>query len=100
MTEYVKQLARFALSAQITDVIRKDVTERILDTIGNSLAGRAESLKSGAHEPDLAVERAVRSWGGIGKSIVIGGESDHLPAASAALINGTLAHVLDGRGLS
>ena len=49
MTEYVKQLAQFAYGAKITAEIRKDVTERILDTIGNSLAGRAESLKSGAH---------------------------------------------------
>ena len=95
MSEYVKELARFAQNAKITPAIRQDVTERILDTIGNSLAGRAESLKSGAHEPDLAVERAVRSWGGVGKSAVIGGEGNPLPAASAALINGTLAHVLD-----
>lgn len=95
MTEYVKQLAQFAYGAKITAEIRKDVTERILDTIGNSLAGRAESLKNGAHEPDLAVERAVRSWGGVGKSVVIGGDGGPLPAASAALINGTLAHVLD-----
>ena len=95
MSEYVKELARFAQNAKITPAIRQDVTERILDTIGNSLAGRAESLKSGAHEPDLAVERAVRSWGGVGKSVVIGGEGNPLPAASAALINGTLAHVLD-----
>ncbi|TSA52461.1 MAG: MmgE/PrpD family protein [Actinobacteria bacterium] len=95
MTEYVKQLARFAHSVQITDAIRQDVTERILDTIGNSLAGRTESLKNGSHEPDLAVERAVRSWGGVGQSLVIGGNGGPLPAASAALINGTLAHVLD-----
>lgn len=95
MTEYVTQLAGFAKSAQITDAVRQDVTERILDTIGNSLAGRAESLKSGIHEPDLAVERAVRSWGGVGKSIVIGGNGECLSASSAALINGTLAHVLD-----
>jgi len=95
VTEYVTQLAGFAKSAQITDAVRQDVTERILDTIGNSLAGRAESLKSGIHEPDLAVERAVRSWGGVGKSIVIGGNGEYLSASSAALINGTLAHVLD-----
>jgi len=95
MSEYVKELAKFAKNAKITPAIRQDVTERILDTIGNSLAGRAESLKSGAHEPDLAVERAVRSWGGTGKSVVIGGEGNPLPAACAALINGTLAHVLD-----
>jgi 2-methylcitrate dehydratase PrpD len=86
VTEYVRTLAEFAHGASITDHLRKDVTERILDTIGNSLAGRAESLKLGTNEPDLAVERAVRSWCEVGKATVIGSGAGSLPAANAALI--------------
>ena len=35
MSEYIKELAKFAHNAHITEAIRQDVTERILDTIGN-----------------------------------------------------------------
>ena len=54
MTELVNILAEFAHSASISHDIERDVTERILDTIGNSLAGKAESLKLGEKEPDAA----------------------------------------------
>jgi 2-methylcitrate dehydratase PrpD len=95
VSEYVRTLAEFAHGASIPANLRKDVTERILDTVGNSFAGRAESLKLGANEPDLAVERAVRSWAEVGKATVIGSGAGPLPAVNAALINGTLAHALD-----
>ena len=95
MTELVNTLAEFAHSARISHDIERDVTERILDTIGNSLAGKAESLKLGEKEPDAAVQRVVQSWGGPQTSTVIGANGAKLPATSAALLNGTLAHFLD-----
>lgn len=90
---FVHQLAEFAsdescLPAEIT----ADARERILDVVGNSLAGRAESHNES--DPDRAVERVVKSWGGNPTSSVIGSETK-LPSASAALLNGTLAHILD-----
>jgi len=95
VTGYINELAEFAHDCKISTRLREDITERILDVVGNSLAGRAESEKLGPSEPDLAVERVVRSWGGTGKATVIGSRAPGLPAASAALVNGTLAHVLD-----
>ena len=91
----VQQLADFAVDCRdrgLAPEVADDVVNRILDVIGNCLAGRAESL--GPADPDQAVLRAVSAWGGIPESGVIGSD-ERLPAPSAALINGTLAHVLD-----
>jgi 2-methylcitrate dehydratase PrpD len=89
----VHQLADFAANTRtLSPEIASDARERILDVLGNSLAGRAESKDE--RDPDRAVERVVNSWGGNPTSSVIGSQSK-LPAASAALINGTLAHILD-----
>ena len=96
MTEktFVQQLAEFAVATTgaITDDVRRDVSERILDVVGNSLAGRAESNSD--TEPDRATERMVTSWGGTPQAGIIG-SAQRLPAPSAALVNGTLAHILD-----
>jgi 2-methylcitrate dehydratase PrpD len=91
----VQQLADFAVRCRddrLEDRVREDVLGRILDVVGNCLAGRAESL--GPADPDQAVLRAVAAWGGRPESGVIGSD-ERLPAPSAALVNGTLAHVLD-----
>lgn len=91
----VQQLADFAVSCRdgaLPTKVSEDVVNRILDVVGNCLAGRAESLT--ARDPDQAVLRAVKRWGGIEESGVIG-SAEKLPAPSAALINGTLAHALD-----
>ncbi|HEX7404381.1 MAG TPA: MmgE/PrpD family protein, partial [Candidatus Nanopelagicaceae bacterium] len=91
---HVQLIADFAEATGkgVNASITKDVTERILDVIGNSLAGRAESHDE--QEVDRATERLVRSWGGNPTSGVIGSPT-RVPAASAALVNGTLAHSLD-----
>ncbi len=91
----VQQLADFAVAcrdAGLPEPVREDVVGRVLDVIGNCLAGRAESL--GVADPDQAVLRAVTQWGGLPESGVIG-SAERLPAPSAAFVNGTLAHVLD-----
>ncbi len=90
---HVQILADFAANTITLDsIIVTDAKERILDVLGNSLAGRAESKS--ATDPDQAVERMVSSWGGNPTSSVIG-STVKLPAVSAALVNGTLAHILD-----
>ncbi len=90
---HVQILADFAANTITLDsTIVTDVKERILDVLGNSLAGRAESKS--ATDPDQAVERMVSAWGGNPTSSVIG-STVKLPAVSAGLVNGTLAHILD-----
>src|SRR5690606_22367408 len=68
-----------------------DVTGRVLDTFGNCLA--AQELTDPG-EPHEAVRRLTARWGGAGESSVLG-HALALPAPSAALVNGTLAHALD-----
>ncbi len=90
---HVQILAAFvANETELDPKIITDAKERILDVIGNSLAGRAESHEYS--DPDRAVIRMVSAWGGTPTSTVLG-SSLKLPAVSAALINGTLAHILD-----
>ncbi len=89
----VQILAEFAWSTKVlSPEIVKDTKERILDVLGNCLAGRAESQEE--HEPDRAIERILKKWGGTPTSTVIGSDT-RLPSANAAFINGTLAHILD-----
>lgn len=93
MTTHVQKLAAFAAGcrdAGIPDAVREDATSRILDVIGNCLAAYAE--RDGDAAP--AVLRAARRWGGAQDATAIG-SGDRLPAPSAALVNGTLAHCLD-----
>jgi 2-methylcitrate dehydratase PrpD len=91
----VRLLADFAISCRdegIPGPIADDVVHRILDVVGNCLAGRAES--EGAFAPDAAVLRVLTGWGGVPEAAVLG-SADRLPAPSAALANGTFAHLLD-----
>ncbi|GLX00956.1 MmgE/PrpD family protein [Microtetraspora sp. NBRC 16547] len=89
----VSALAEFAAAARdgLPDHVVADVKGRVLDTFGNCLA--AQEL-TGEAEPHEAVLRMAERWGGAGESSVVG-RGVSLPAPSAALVNGTLAHALD-----
>lgn len=87
----VQEFARFAVQCRdrpLPAEVIADVTGRVLDVVGNCLAGQAEG------GPANAVLDAVRPWGGTPQAGVLG-TADRLPAPSAALVNGTLAHTLD-----
>lgn len=84
------QLARFAaaeLDPASAETIERNVSERVLDTIGVALAAR----DAAAADP---VAQVVEAWGGAPQASLFG-RSLRLPAATAALYNGTLAHALD-----
>lgn len=89
----VSALAEFAAAARdgLPEPVMTDVTGRVLDTFGNCLA--AQELTDPG-EPHEAVRRLTARWGGAGESSVLG-HALALPAPSAALVNGTLAHALD-----
>ncbi|WP_084000229.1 MmgE/PrpD family protein [Actinomadura kijaniata] len=90
-TTAVQELAAFAVGCRDRGVpprVAGDVTGRVLDVLGNCLAGLAEG---GSGE---AVLVAVRDWAGTPRAGVVG-TADRLPAPGAALVNGTLAHALD-----
>jgi 2-methylcitrate dehydratase PrpD len=67
--------------------LRDDLAARVVDLLGNCLAALGET-------PAAAVAEVTRSWGGHGAATAIG-SPERLPAPSAALVNGTLAHALD-----
>ncbi|MEU8105909.1 MmgE/PrpD family protein [Nonomuraea muscovyensis] len=93
MTTHVQRLAEFAVRCRdqgVPERVRADVAGRVTDVLGNCLAAHADP--DGDAAP--AVLRAVRRWGGTGEATAVG-SGDRLPAPSAALVNGTLAHALD-----
>lgn len=71
----------------LPDEVRSSVRDRILDTLGNSLA--ALGL-----ETSRVIRRHVASTGGTGQARAIG-ITRRVPTAQAALVNGVLAHSLD-----
>ncbi|WP_433655009.1 MmgE/PrpD family protein [Nocardia sp. CA-128927] len=86
----VQRLAAFAASARdsgLDDELRADAARRILDVLGNSVA----ALDTTAAR---AVATLVEEWGGRPRSTALG-LPGRWPAASAALLGGTLAHALD-----
>jgi 2-methylcitrate dehydratase PrpD len=70
----------------MSDEMRRESSRRILDVIGNSLAARDLPAAQ-------VVKKIVEAWGGPADALAIGAHK--MPAASAALLNGTLAHSLD-----
>ncbi len=91
----VQVLSAFAVSCRdqpLPTAVSEDVGGRLLDVLGNCVAGRAESTSDS--DPDRAVLRVAAGWGGRPEAGVVGA-ADRLPAPSAALVNGTLAHALD-----
>ena len=92
MTEptVVQRLADLAVRTRdegLPDGLREDVARRVLDLLGNSLAATDQVSAS-------AVTAVVRGWGGPEDATAIG-TGMRVPAAAAALVNGTLAHSLD-----
>jgi 2-methylcitrate dehydratase PrpD len=86
----VQQLADLAVRTRekgLPDGLREDVARRVLDLLGNSLAATDQVSAS-------AVTAVVRGWGGPEDATAIG-TGMRVPAAAAALVNGTLAHSLD-----
>lgn len=84
------QLADFAVEVRergLDAVLRHQAARRMLDLCGNSMLARRERTVA-------AVLGVVRSWGGNPVAGVLG-TTDRLPAPSAALVNGTLAHAMD-----
>jgi 2-methylcitrate dehydratase PrpD len=67
--------------------LRADMAGRVVDLLGNSLAATRE-------EPARIVSAMVGAWAGAPAASAIG-MAERLPAPSAALVNGTLAHSLD-----
>ncbi|MGY1835578.1 MmgE/PrpD family protein [Blastococcus sp. SYSU DS0510] len=86
----VQRLAGLAAGTRadgLPEGMRDDVARRVLDLLGNSLAATGEVSAS-------AVTAVVRGWGGPEDATAIG-TGLRVPAAAAALVNGTLAHSLD-----
>lgn len=85
-----EQLGQFAVDAQmhgLSPLLRRQAALRLLDLAGNSLMARTETVAR-------AMLQVARNWRSSGPASVFG-MPDRLPASSAALLNGTLAHALD-----
>lgn len=85
----VATLAAFAAEQRdiASDEVLEDARQRVLDTLGICVP----ALQT---DTGRAIRELVRAWGGAPQSVALG-EAARLPAPSAALINGTLAHALD-----
>ncbi len=84
------QIANFAAGVRdggIEADMLSDARRRVKDIVGIALA-------ASGMEPARIVGEVVDAWGGKGQASVIGRPGKY-PAASAALLNGTLAHALD-----
>ncbi|TWF93633.1 MmgE/PrpD family protein [Saccharopolyspora dendranthemae] len=71
----------------VADHLADDLVRRIVDVVGNSLAATRE-------EPARIAGAVATEWSGTPESTGIG-LAQRVPAPSAALVNGTLAHSLD-----
>lgn len=87
VAQQLAEVARQVSTDGLPSELREDVARRVLDVLGNSL-GAADLPHA------RAVTQVAQAWGGDGRATVIGG-GQRLPATSAALVNGTLAHSLD-----
>ena len=90
MPTSLELLARFVAetrSEQIPALVRSDIVHRVMDTLGICLA--ACSL-----ETSIAARNMSVLSGGAAEATVIG-FGDRLPVATAAFVNGVLAHSLD-----
>ena len=86
----LQEISRFAAGVRDGDVgpeILQDARRRTTDIIGIALA-------ASGMEPARIVGGVIEGWGGEEQAGVIG-RGERYPAASAALMNGTLAHSLD-----
>jgi 2-methylcitrate dehydratase PrpD len=85
--QQIGALAERVVREGLPDALRDDLAARTVDLLGNCLAARGE-------EPARIVDAVVREWGGVEVATAVG-STQRLPAPSAALVNGTLAHSLD-----
>ncbi len=84
----VVALGHFAASVEPNQDIIERAKQRVLDLVGVALAAR--------HDPAVAaVNELVNEWGGTAQASVWSASGQRVPAASAALVNGTMAHALD-----
>ncbi|NNH68510.1 MmgE/PrpD family protein [Nocardia uniformis] len=86
----VQRLAEFAATARDRGVgaeLRGDAARRVLDVLGNSLAAQRTPAAA-------SVRSLIEEWSGRPRATALGLPDRH-PEASAALLNGTLAHALD-----
>ena len=89
-TTVLQEVSRFAAGVRAGEVeegLLRDARRRVTDIIGIALA-------ASGMEPARVVGAVIESWGGKGQASAIG-RSGRYPTASAALLNGTLAHALD-----
>ncbi|ASW57968.1 2-methylcitrate dehydratase [Plantactinospora sp. KBS50] len=86
-------LAAFAVESRtsLPAAVSADAANRVLDFLGNSLAASAATDPAAPHR---ALTRLMLRRGGRPEAAVLPG-GPLLPAAGAALVNGTLAHSLD-----
>ncbi len=92
----VQQLAQFAASSRdngLPERISDDAVGRIKDIVGLMFAAGTVN-EAGGVDPCQAIRLLVGRWGGVAESSAVG-LSSRVPAAHAALVNGTLAHSLD-----
>jgi 2-methylcitrate dehydratase PrpD len=92
----VQQLGCFGATCRdegIPDRIAEDAVGRVLDIVGLMFAAGTVD-EGGDIEPGAAVRAVVERWGGVAESTAVG-LGHRIPAAQAALLNGTLAHSLD-----
>lgn len=85
-----QQLAEFAATVRLEDIPKEVVDcakDHLLDTLGVAFAGREE-------DASRAVRSYIEEWGGPEQATLLG-ERRRVPAASAALVNGTYAHAKD-----
>ena len=90
MKTLLQEISRFAAAVRDGDVepeILQDARRRVTDIVGIALA-------ASGMEPARIVGGVIEGWGGHEQAGVIGSSSRY-PSASAALMNGTLAHSLD-----
>lgn len=71
----------------LSEKMVQDIKNRMIDSLGLCLAAKSEKL-------DAGVTELMNEWGGKADSSIFG-TNFKMPAASAALVNGTLAHSLD-----
>jgi 2-methylcitrate dehydratase PrpD len=86
---FADDIARNGLAPEVV----ADVKGRVLDVVGNMAAAHGSPEGDGP-APGTIVQELVGSWGGSAQAHAIG-LTDAVPAVSAALVNGTLAHALD-----
>ncbi|MEQ3549767.1 MmgE/PrpD family protein [Pseudonocardia nematodicida] len=81
-----RAVAEVAARRGFPESVRTDLARRVLDLLGISIAATREP-------PAHSIRELVGRWGGTPEATAIG--YGRVPAPSAALLNGTLAHSLD-----